>query len=111
MFNDGESQFNSEISQNVPNASMMMMMYSATFGNMGFTVQPASPGKIQTGFPSIPYLSLEGLLYNGQMSNPIVSPHNISSGSTAGTQNIQGQQTITDATGNIRVQMGTTGGF
>jgi hypothetical protein len=102
----GNSGFSSELSQNIPNASMMMMMYSATFGNMGFTVIPAGPGYVQPGFPSIPYLSLEALLYNGQMSNPVVPTHNILSGATSGTQNISGNQTTTDASGNIRVVIG-----
>lgn len=106
MFNDGESNFASEISQNVPNSSMMMMMYSATFGNVGFTVTPASPGTVQSGFPSVPYMSLEALLYNGQMSNPIVPTNNLLTGSTSGTQNIAGNMTTTDATGNIRVVIG-----
>lgn len=106
MFNSGESAFQSEMNANIPNASMMMLMYSATFGNMGFTVQPATPGEIQAGFPSIPYLSLESLLYNGQMSNPAVAPANIQTGSTAGTQNVAGNITTTDNTGNIRVAIG-----
>ena len=106
MFEDGQSTYQSEMSQNIPNSSMMMLMYSATFGNMGFTVQPASPGEVQTGFPSVPYLSLEALLYNGQMSNPVVAPTNIQTGSTSGTQNVSGNLTTTDNTGNIRVAIG-----
>lgn len=105
MFNDGE--YESQVSQNAPNASMMMLMYSSTFGNMGFTTQPAGPGKVQPGFTTIPYLSLESLLYNGQMSNPAVSPTNIHTGSTSGTQNISGNMTTTDSTGNIRVVIGS----
>jgi len=106
MYNSGESSFQTEMNQNIPNASMMMMQYSATFGNMAFTVMPASPGEIQTGYPSVPYLSLEALLYNGQMSNPAVAPTNIQTGSTAGTQNVSGNITTTDQTGNIRVAIG-----
>lgn len=106
MYNSGESNYMSEMMSNIPNASMMQLMYSATFGNMNFTVQPASPGEIQSGFPSVPYLSLESLLYNGQMSNPVVAPTNIQTGSTAGTQNISGNMTTTDQTGNIRVAIG-----
>lgn len=106
MFNSGESSFQSEMSQNIPNASMMMLQYSAMFGNMAFMIQPATPGEIQEGFPSVPYLSLESLLYNGQMSNPVVAPTNIQTGSTAGTQNVSGNLTTTDNTGNIRVSIG-----
>jgi hypothetical protein len=106
MFNSGQSAFQSEMMANIPNSSMMMMQYSATFGNMGFMVQPATPGEIQEGFPSVPYLSLESLLYNGQMSNPVVAPTHIMTGSTAGTQNVAGNLTTTDNTGNIRVSIG-----
>lgn len=106
MFDDGHSQFESQITQNVPNASMMMMMYSATFGNMGFTVQPATPGNIQGGFPSVPYMSLEALLYNGQMSNPMTAPTNVMGGATAGTQVIRGSQQVVDDTGTPRVVIG-----
>lgn len=103
--------FESQVSSNVPNASMMMMMFSSTFGNMAFQIQPASPGEIQEGFVTIPYLSLEAMLYNGQMSNQAVAPRQIQTGSTAGTQNLQGGTTVTDSSGNIRVSIGTTGGY
>lgn len=105
-----ESGYQSDLAQNVSNASMNMLMYSPVFGNFNSQIMPATPGKIQAGFPSISGPSLEALLYNGQMSNPIVAPSNIQSGSTAGTQNIQGGQTITDTSGSIRISMGTTGG-
>ena len=104
MFQDGTYQ--SQTAENAPNASMMMMAYSATFGNMAFTVQPASPGEIQAGFPSVPYLSLESLLYNQQMSNPVVAPTNVRSGSYSGTQEVGGNITKTDTTGNVRVVIG-----
>lgn len=106
MYDNGNNSFSSELSQNIPNASLMMMMYSGTFGNMGFTVQPATPGNVQGGFPTVPYLSLEALMYNAQSSNPMVAPTNIATGSTAGVQNISGTQTVTDTTGNIRVSIG-----
>ena len=104
MYQDGS--YVSDTNQNMPNTSMMMLAYSATFGNLGFIVQPASPGEIQAGFPSVPYLSIEALLYNQQMSNPVVAPTNINSGATSGTQNISGTQTVTDNTGNVRVVIG-----
>jgi len=106
MYDSGSSSFSSELTQNIPNASMQNMMYSAAFGNMGFQIMPASPGEVQSGFPSIPYLSLEALLYNGQMSNPAVPTTNILTGATSGTQNISGNMTATDSSGNIRVVIG-----
>lgn len=89
------------------NANMQQLMYSAMFGNMAFQVMPASPGVKQRGYPTIPYVSLEALLYNQAMSNPLVSPNNIHTGSTAGTQNVAGTITTTDNTGNIRVAIGS----
>lgn len=98
----GGSNFENEVTANIPNQSLMYTMYTTTFGNMSFVVQPPMPNKGGNGFPSVPYLSLEALLYQGQMSNPMVSPTNIHTGQTAGTQNIQGSQTITDNTGTVR---------
>lgn len=109
MYEDGG--FESQVSANVPNASMMMLAYSSTFGNVNFMIQPATKGEVQEGFVTVPYLSLEALLYNGQMSNQTVAPRQIQTGSTAGTQNIQGGTTVTDSSGNIRVSIGTTGGY
>lgn len=109
MYQDGG--FESQITENAPNASMMMLAYSSTFGNTNFMIQPANPGEFQDNFVTIPYLSLEAMLYNGQMSNQTVAPRQIQTGSTAGTQNLQGGTTVTDSSGNIRVQIGTTGGF
>lgn len=106
MFDSGSSQFSTAMQQNIPNASMMQMMYSGTFGNMDFTVMPASPGAIQSGFPSMPYLSLEAVIYNQQMSNPMTAPSNILTGNTSGSQNISGQQTVTDNTGTVRMVTG-----
>lgn len=100
------SNFQNDLYQNIPNMSLMFTMYSATFGNMNFTVTPPAPmipGKpdqVQAGFPSVPYLSLEALFYNAQSSNPVVAPPNILSGNTSGAQNISGQQTIKDGNGN-----------
>lgn len=105
---EGGSQFQSQMYQNIPNMSLAFTMYTTTFGNGGFVIQPASPGEVQAGFSTVPYLSLEALLYQQQSSNPIVAPTNITSGSTAGTQNIQGTQTVTDSTGNVRVAIGNT---
>jgi hypothetical protein len=102
------SNFQNELSQNVASQALSFTMYSTTFGNGSFIVQPASTGEIQHGYPTIPYLSLEALLYQGQASNPIVRPTNVITGATAGTQNISGAQTVTDSTGNIRVAIGNT---
>lgn len=112
MYDSGSSQFALNLSQNIPNASMQMLMYSAVFGNMDLVVMPPSPGKVGTGYPTIDGPSVEALLYNSQMSNPIVTPSNILGGATAGTQTINGSQQITDQTGTTRLVMGyQQGGF
>lgn len=102
------SAYENELSQNVASQALAFTMYTTTFGNGSFLIQPATPGEVQAGFPSVPYLSLEALLYQGQQSNPLVRPNNVLTGATAGTQNISGAQTVTDSTGNIRVAIGNT---
>lgn len=108
------SNFQNEMSANIPNQSMMMLMYTTTFGNMNFTITPPAPmipgrpDQVQAGFPSIPYLSLEALLYEGQSSNPMVAPPNILTGNTAGVQNINGSQTMTDGNGKTIYSAGFT---
>jgi hypothetical protein len=104
----GGSAFQNELYSNIPSMAMMMTMYTTTFGNGAFVIQPASQGEVQDGFPTIPYLPLEAMIYQQQSSNPVVAPTNINTGSTAGTQNLQGTQTVTDQTGNIRVALGNT---
>lgn len=106
MYPTSGSQFQSEMYSNVPNMSLMFTMYTPTFGNGGFVIQPASPGEVQAGFSTIPYLSLEAMIYQQQASNPTVAPANVATGSSSGTQNISGSQTVTDNTGNVRVQIG-----
>lgn len=95
-----------DTSQNTPNASLAYTAFSTVFGNYNFQVQPATPGKIDTGFPSIPYISLEALLYSQAAANPAVSPTNIMSGTNVGEQAITGQSTAMDATGTTRVSSG-----
>lgn len=106
MFEEPSSQFTSEIYQNVPNMSLMFTMYSPMFGNGNFMIQPASPGEVQSGFPSVPYLPLEAMIYQQQSSNPIVAPNNVLSGQHIGQQNIAGQYTAQDATGTTRLSLG-----
>jgi hypothetical protein len=101
----GGSSFQNDLYSNMPNASLAFTMWSNTFGNMNMVITPPAsmiPGKpdqVQAGFPSLPYLSLEALLYQQQSSNPVVAPPNILTGNTAGSQNINGQQTITNGAG------------
>lgn len=98
--------FQSDVNANAPNRSMMFTMYTTTFGSLDFMIQPPSPGEVGSGFPTVPYLSLEALLYNQQASNPNVSPVNTMAGSNTGQQVIQSTQSANDSTGTPRSLMG-----
>lgn len=98
--------YQSQTFQNVPNESLMFTMYSTTFGNGGFAIQPPGPGEVGDGFPSVPYLSLEALMYQQMASNPQTAPYTTMSGSNTGQQVIGGQITQQDNTGTSRFQQG-----
>jgi hypothetical protein len=88
-----------------------MEMYTATFGNMNFTIQPSMTGEVSNTFGIIPYMSVESVIY-AQSANAQIDPGRVMSGQTAGQQNIQGQYTITDSNGLPRMVMGySPGGF
>lgn len=112
------SAFQNELYSNMPNASLAFTMWSNTFGNMNMMITPpqsmipGKPDQVQAGFPGLPYLSLEALLYQQQSSNPVVAPPNILTGNTAGAQTIQGQSQIKDGNGNqVYVAGYSQGGF
>lgn len=89
-------------------ANNNMMMYQAfnpVLGNINFKLEGSTRGKVQATNPTIPYLSLEALAYQQQ-----IAPNQIRTGQTLGTQNVQGQQTVTDSTGNVRILMGYSQG-
>lgn len=94
--------FQSDVYANTPNLSLMFTMYSSTFGNGDFMIQAPSPGEVGIGFPTIPYLPLEALIYQQQASNPSSAPVNTVSGSNTGQQVISSTQTVNDATGTPR---------
>jgi hypothetical protein len=104
--NQNSSSDSQETYENMPNMSMMFTMYSTTFGNGAFIIQPPSPGEVGQGFPSVPYLPLEAIFYQQQASNPLSSPVNTLSGSNVGEQVIQGQYTSTDGAGTSRYMQG-----
>lgn len=105
MFGEGESD-NNETYQNIPNMSLMFTMYTPTFGNGNFMIQAPSKGEIGAGFPTVPYMPLEAMIYQQQASNPNVSPVNTMSGSNTGQQVISGQYTMQDQTQTSRYQQG-----
>lgn len=96
----------SDASVNTPSAALAYTAFSTVFGNYNFVVTPATPGKVDLGFPSIPYLSLEALLFSQASSNPAVVPTNILGGTNVSEQAITGQQTASDSTGTTRISTG-----
>lgn len=82
-----------------------MEMYTATFGNVNFQIQPSMSGQVSNTFGVVPYVSLESVIYAQQIQAQ-VSPTNIVSGQNTGQQNIQGSTTIQDANGLTRMVMG-----
>lgn len=96
----------SDTAVNAPSAALAYTAFSTVFGNYNFMVTPATPGKIDTGFPSVPYLSLEALLFSQASSNPAISPTNVMSGTNVGEQATTGQQTGRDSTGTTRISTG-----
>lgn len=107
MFPQG-GDYNSDTFDNAPNMSMMFTMYTPTFGNGSFSIQaPPSVDNVQSGFPAVPYLPLEAIIYQQQASNPTSAPVNTISGSNTGEQVTSGTQTTEDATGTSRYLFGT----
>lgn len=101
-----QNSFQSSISANAPNNSLMFTMYTATFGNANFQIVPPNIGEVGEGFPTVPYLSLEALIYNQQASNPNTSPVNTMAGSNTGQQVISSTQSVNDSTGTPRLMTG-----
>ncbi len=96
-----QSLLNNNLFQNIPNNSLMYSAFTPVFGNMSFGIMPSGKGEVSRGFPSVPYLSLEALAYQAQLT-----ANNLLTGQTQGTQNITGQQTVTDGAGNVRMVSG-----
>lgn len=94
----------SDIALNMPNASLMYSTYTPTFGNLLFQIMPSPTGEVDDTFGTIPYLSLEGLIYMQQVQAATI-PTNTTSGNTTGQQNITGALTVTDASGNVVAQI------
>lgn len=82
-----------------------MEMYTATFGNMNFAIAPSMTGEVNNMFGTVPYVSLESVIY-AQQNEAQTSPINIQSGQSQGQQNIQGSYTIQDSNGLTRMIMG-----
>jgi hypothetical protein len=101
----------SNVAANTTNSPYMSMFVNPVFGNMAFQILPSQIGSVNNMYGTIPYLPLESLIQQQQMSAQI-DPTKILSGQQQGNQNIQGSLTVQDAFGNARLQMGyQQGGF
>lgn len=93
---------------NVPSAALAYMAFNAVYGNYNLVVTPATPGKVDLGFATVSYVSLEGVLTAQAASNPAVSPVNVLSGVNVGQQATGGTTTQQDSTGTARTLTGFT---
>jgi len=107
MFNGGQGAFQSDTYENVPNMSLAFTMWSTTFGNGNFIITPPSIGEVGEGYPTVPYLSLEALIYQQQASNPSVATVNVTAGSSTGQQVVGSTTSQNDANGTPRVLSGS----
>lgn len=101
-----DNGFQSETNENSPNMSLAFSIFTPIFGNGNFLIQPASPGQVQAGFPTIPYLSLEALVYQQQSMSQQTSPSSITGGGNNGQQVISSNQATQDSTGTPRTLTG-----
>lgn len=97
----------SDLAQNMPNASLMYSTYTPVFGNMMFQIAPSQTGEVNFGFGTMPYFSLEGLIYMQQVS-AATQPETVLPGQSQGQQNVSGQITVTGSAGNQQVAIGNS---
>lgn len=83
------------------------VMYSATFGNNSFTINPPKTNNMEDGFPSIPYIPIEAIFYEQAASNPMAAPYTVLGGGGAGQQVIASNQIANDSTTTPRYIIGT----
>lgn len=104
MFDDVGSNQISDESQNIPG-----LAFTATpvLGNVEFTIQaPQGLSKVQPGFPSFDYVSVESLLFFQSLTSTNIAPSAILGGSNTGQQVTSGNQTMVDANGTARFMQG-----
>lgn len=93
---DSETQ---DAQQNIPSMALMFTAFSPTFGAYTSVVNAPQRGQLADQFPSVPYQSIEAMFYVLQSSNPTISPTNMQTGSTTGSQTMQGTQLQQDGVG------------
>lgn len=96
---------NNTLAANTDNAAQMLQTFTPTFGNLNFTIAPSMTGEVSNTFGTIPYLSLESLIY-AQQTGAQIDPGKLLGGQSSGQQNIQGSYTIQDGAGLTRMVMG-----
>lgn len=106
MYQGSDNQLQADAQANIPSQALAFTMYTTTFGNGSFIIQPPMKNDISADFPTIPYLSLEALLYEQQSSNPWSAPLTNYAGSNTGEQVISSVQTANDSTGTARLLTG-----
>jgi hypothetical protein len=108
----------SELAQNMPNNSLMYQTYTPTFGNIMFQIAPSQTGQVNLSNGTVPYVSLESMVYMQQMQAQ-TNQVNTQGRAVTGQNNVTGAITTKDGTGNIRVAISgggqnanqITGGF
>lgn len=98
-----EGQAAATLAQNTSGA--LYQMYTSVFGNMNFQIAPSATGEVSNTFSTVPYVSLESVIYAQQISAQ-TSPTTVLGGQNQGQQNIQGSYTIQDSNGLTRMVMG-----
>lgn len=93
-----------DIAQNMPNASLMYSTNTPIFGNLMFAIQPSPTGEVSNTFGTIPYFSLEALIYMQQVQSQ-TNQVNTTSKQMTGQQNVTGALTVTDNSGNVVAQI------
>ena len=83
-----EDSYQSDLYQNIPSMAQMFALCSPIFGNGGFVIQPASPGEVQDGFPTLPYVPLEAWIYQAQENNSLTNPSSVIAGDSSGQHRI-----------------------
>ena len=96
----------SDLAVNMPNASLMFASYTPTFGNLNFQIAPSMSGEVSNTFGTIPYLSLEALIYNQQIQSQ-TNLANTTSTKITGTQTVTGNISVVNSQGNQTVQIGS----
>lgn len=94
----------SDIALNMPNASLMYSTLTPTFGNLMFAIQPSASGEVNNNFGTVPYFSLEAMIYMQQVQAQ-TNQANTSGTQVTGQQNITGALTVSDQSGNIVAQI------